>query len=377
MRISIILLVVLLTSACKNQTNQNMTIQYPNTKSDSTVDNYFGKIIADPYRWLEVDTAVEVVDWVKKQNACTEDYLNKIPFREEIKKRLTKIWNYERLGTPFTEGEDLYFFKNDGLQNQSILYKQKGSNGAAEVFLDPNKLSDDGTVSLSGITFSKDHQYIAVSIAKSGSDWNEIFVLETKTGKRLNDQIQWVKFSNATWKGNGFYYSCYDAPKAGKALSGQNEFMKIYYHELGQNQSEDKLVYEDKLHPLRYFNASVSDDEKYLFINCSEGTSGSEIWFKDLKQNQGNFHLLFKGFKNNFSIVDNINDKVLVHTDFNAPNYQLVLVDPLHSEPSNWQVVIGENKNLLEQVTTCGGKLFATYLQDEAPVCINIILKEF
>jgi len=337
---------------------------YPVTKSDSTIDNYFGNNIADPYRWLEQDTAIEVGVWVKNQNTCTEDYLNKIPYREEIKKRLTKIWNYERISTPFTEGDDLYFFKNDGLQNQSILYKQNGSNGLTEVFLDPNKLSDDGTVSLSGISFSKDHQYMAVGIAKSGSDWNEIFVMETKTGKKLKDEIYWVKFSNATWKGNGFYYSRYDQPKEGKALSGQNEFMKIYYHQLGQNQSEDKLVYEDKLHPLRYFNASLSEDEKYLFINCSEGTSGSEIWFKDLNQDKGNFRMLFKGFKNNYSIIDNIKDKILVHTDCNAPNYQLVLVDPLHPEPSNWQVVIGENKNLLEQVTTCGGKLFATYLQD-------------
>ena len=297
--------------ACINSNNKLMTAKgpiYPVTKSDSTIDNYFGNNIADPYRWLEQDTAIEVGVWVKNQNTCTEDYLNKIPYREEIKKRLTKIWNYERISTPFTEGDDLYFFKNDGLQNQSILYKQNGSNGLTEVFLDPNKLSDDGTVSLSGISFSKDHQYMAVGIAKSGSDWNEIFVMETKTGKKLKDEIYWVKFSNATWKGNGFYYSRYDQPKEGKALSGQNEFMKIYYHQLGQNQSEDKLVYEDKLHPLRYFNASLSEDEKYLFINCSEGTSGTEIWFKDLNQDKGNFRMLFKGFKNNYSIIDNITD---------------------------------------------------------------------
>lgn len=356
-----------LTAACQNTSNVKMSIQtapYPITKTDSIVDNYFGQQVPDPYRWLEEDTATNVIEWVKQQNIYTGSYLNQIPFREQIKNRLTKIWNFERFGTPFKEAEDLYFFKNDGLQNQSVLYKQKANQPEAEVFLDPNKLAEDGTVSLTAISFSKNHQYMAACIAKSGSDWNEIFIVNTQTGEKLKDQIQWVKFSNATWRGNGFYYSRYDAPQKGKALSGQNEYMKIYYHELGKDQTEDMLIYEDKLHPLRYFNAAVSEDEKYLFINCSEGTSGSEIWFQNLNQKQNGFRLLFKGFTNNFSIVDTIGDELLVLTDFNAPTYQLVQVNPLHPEPSNWKTIIGATQNLLEQVSTCGGKLFVNYLQD-------------
>ncbi len=353
--------------ACQQSTNNQKVIQampYPVSQTDSVIDNYFGHPIADPYRWLEADTAQKVKEWVVQQNNCTQDFLNQIPFKSNIKDRLAKIWNYERLGTPFKEGNDLYFFKNDGLQNQSVLYKQTGLNGKAQLFLDPNKLSADGTTSLSGITFSKDHQFMAVSIAKSGSDWNEIIVIETKNGNRLKDQIQWVKFSNAVWRGNGFYYSRYDEPKAGKAFSGQNEFMKIYYHEMGKSQSEDVLIYEDKLHPLRYFNAAVTEDERYLLINCSEGTSGSEIWFQDLNKNENKFNLLFKGFTHNYSVIDNVDNQLLVLTDYNAPTYQLVQVDPLNPSPSNWKTIIAASENLLEQVSTCGGKLFATFLKD-------------
>ncbi len=363
----VIILTSLLAGACQHANNYQKAIQnmpYPISKTDSVIDDYFGQQVADPYRWLEDDTALQVKEWVVQQNNCTKNFLDQIPFKSQIKDRLTKIWNYERFGTPFKEGNDCYFFKNDGLQNQSVLYKQNGLNGSPQLFFDPNQLSDDGTTSLSGISFSKDHQYMAVSVAKSGSDWNEIFVLETTNGNRLKDQIQWVKFSNATWMGNGFYYSRYDEPKTGKALSGQNEHMKIYYHELGKNQSEDALVYEDKSHPLRYFNAAVTEDEHYLFINCSEGTSGSEIWYQDLSKNQKHFSLLFKGFTNNYSIIDNIENQLLVLTDYNAPTYQLVQVDPLNPDPKNWKTIIPASSNLLEQVSTCGGKLFATFLKD-------------
>ncbi|MES2779146.1 MAG: S9 family peptidase, partial [Bacteroidota bacterium] len=234
---------------------KNETLPYPDARKGSFTDEYFGRKVNDPYRWLENDTAAEVESWVQKENKITHAYLEHIPFRNRIKQRLTEIWNFPKYSSPFKEGEWYYFFKNSGLENQSILYRQKGLNGEPEMFLNPNKLSEDGTASLASITFSKDHKYCAVGIAQSGSDWNEIFVMDVTTKQKTKDLIKWVKFSGATWYKNGFYYSRYDEPKKGKEFSNQNEFMKIYYHTIGQDQSKDVLVYEDKTHPLRYFNA--------------------------------------------------------------------------------------------------------------------------
>lgn len=344
-------------------------LEIENTRKDSTLDNYFGVTIADPYRWLENDTAPEVIQWVAKQNEVTHHYLNQIPFREEIKLRLTEIWNYEKFSAPFKEGEYWYFGKNNGLQNQSVIYRTKDIENIkeAEVFLDPNKLSEDGTVSLASLSFSKDHKFAAIGISKSGSDWNEIFVLDLETLTKTKDQINWVKFSGATWYKSGFFYSRYDAPDKGKDFSNRNEFMKIYYHQMGTNQSDDKLVYEDKAHPLRYFNASVSEDESFLFINISEGTSGSEILVKSIKNNNfltGSFNTLCKGFTNNFGVVTSDGDKILVLTDHQAPKYKLVAIDPLQPDVKNWETRIAEGKNLLENVTSAGGDLIANYLVD-------------
>jgi len=337
---------------------------YPETKKGNVVDDYFGTKISDPYQWLENDTAIDVMSWVDEQNKTTQNYLSQIPFRDKLKSRLTEIWNYPKYSSPFKEGDYYYFFKNDGLQNQSVLYRQKGISGTAEIFLDPNKLSADGTASLASLTFSKDHNFCAVGIAQSGSDWNEIFVMDVSTKQKTSDDIKWVKFSGATWHKNGFYYSRYDEPTKGKEFSNANEYMKIYYHELGKSQQDDKLIYEDKAHSLRYFNAGVTEDERYLFINVSEGTSGSEILVRDLTQANTVFTTLFKGFKNNYNVVDNIDDKILAITDFDAPSYRLVLVDPLNPDAKNWKDVIPQGTDLLEGVSTCGGKLFATYLKD-------------
>ncbi|MBP9688098.1 MAG: S9 family peptidase, partial [Bacteroidia bacterium] len=249
-------------------------------------------------------------------------------------------------------------------QNQSILYRQKGLDGAPEVFLDPNKLSSDGTASLASLTFSKDHNYCAVGIAQSGSDWNEIFVMDANTLAKTTDNIKWVKFSGATWYKNGFYYSRYDEPTKGKEYSNANEYMKIYYHTLGTLQTDDKLIYQDKQNPLRYFNAGVTEDEKFLFINVSEGTSGTEILIKELATPNTDFITLFKGFKNNYSVIENDGNRILALTDKGAPKYRLVSVDPKNPESKNWRDVIPESENLLENVSTCGGKLFANYLKD-------------
>lgn len=367
MKIHHYLLLTLIISACtKNMERKEIvTGEYPNTRRDTTTNTYFGTTIPDPYQWLENDTAQDAVDWVVQQNKFTQNYLSQIPFRDKIKNRLTEIWNYPKYSSPFKEGEYYYFFKNDGLQNQSVLYRQKGLEGTPEVFLDPNKFSEDGTASLASLTFSKDHKYCAVGMAQSGSDWNEIFVMDVATLKKTTDVISWVKFSGATWYKNGFYYSRYDEPKKGKEFSNANEFMKIYYHTLGQTQDKDVLVYEDKAHPLRYFSAQVTEDESTLFINCSEGTSGSEVLIGNLQQGiKPNLNLLFKGFENNYSIVDVHNGKVLALTDMDAPRYRLVAIDPTKTDKKNWIDVIPQSSDLLESVSTCGGKLFATYLKD-------------
>lgn len=341
-----------------------MVLPYPNTHKEGVVNDYFGTQVADPYQWLENDTATEVIQWVKEQNKVTTNYLEQIPYREQIKKRLTEIWNFPKYSSPFKEGEWYYFFKNSGLENQSILYRQKGLNGEPEVFLDPNKLSADGTASLASFTFSKDHKYCAIGIAQSGSDWNELFVMDVATKQKTTDVIKWVKFSGATWYKNGFYYSRYDEPKKGKEFSNQNEYMKIYYHTLGLDQTKDVLVYEDKAHPLRYFNAGITEDERFMFINISEGTSGNEVLIKDLSKNEKTFSLLFKGFENNYSIVDNKGDRILATTDKGAAKYKLIEVDPTQPAEKNWKTIIAESDDLLEGVSYWGGKLFASYLKD-------------
>jgi prolyl oligopeptidase len=376
MKIAALLLTLFAFGACSQKmTDKKLSLlSIPVAHKDTTTDNYFGSIIADPFRWLENDTAPEVLNWVTDQNKATSHYLEQISIRTDIRKRLTEIWNFAKYSAPFKEGDYYYFYKNDGLQNQSVLYRIKNLSdySKAEVFLDPNKLSSDGTVSLASISFSKDHQFAAVGLAKSGSDWNEIFVMKVADKTKTQDKIEWVKFSGATWHGNGFYYSRYDAPIKGKDFSNQNEYMKIYYHTLGSNQAQDLLIYEDKNHPLRYFNAGITEDEKYTFINISEGTSGNEIWIKDNQEsikfvpvlNQG-FKLLCKGFENNFDLISNDGERLLVRTDHNAPNYKLVSIDPKNPDPKNWITIIKESKSLLESaVTASGDQLIVSYLVD-------------
>ena len=241
-----LIFLVILALFIGNGCRQKISVKYPQTKKVDTVDNYFGIKIADPYRWLENDTSRATSDWVKAENAVTLDYLSKIPFREKIRERLTKIWNYPKYGVPFKEGPYYFFFKNNGLQNQSELYVRKGLDGPANVLLDPNKLSADGTVALASMKVSHDGKYLAYSIAKSGSDWNEIFVMEIESGKMLADHLNWVKFSGIAWKGDGFYYSRYPEPAPASELVNKNEFQKVYFHKVGTDQKSDQLVYEIK-----------------------------------------------------------------------------------------------------------------------------------
>ena len=340
-------------------------LTYPETKKVDQVDNYFGKKVEDPYRWLEDDNSEQTKDWVKAQNEVTQKYLSAIPYREQIRTRLSAMWNYVRYGIPFRQGNYLYFSKNDGLQNQSVYYRQPLKGGEPEVFLDPNKLSADGTAALGSISFSDSAKYMSYMLAQSGSDWQEVYVMDVQSGKLVNDKLQYIKFSGISWNGDdGFYYSRYPVPDEKTKMSGQNEFHKVYYHKIGNPQSADKLVFEDKDHAKRTVGASLSENNRFLFLRQSEGTSGTELWVKDLKAPNPEFKLLVKGFQNEASPVDADGDRVLIRTNIDAPNYQVVSIDPANPAKENWEVIIPTRTKLLQDVNTAGGKLLLVYLED-------------
>lgn len=353
---------LLIMTAC----NSSVKINYPETAKDNVVENYFGVDVPEPYRWLENDTSAATEAWVKAQNEVTYGYLGQIPFREGLKKRLTELNDYPKYGSPFKKNNQYYFFKNDGLQNQSVLYRLATLDAEPQVLLDPNKLSTDGTVALSQISFSNNGKYFAYSIARSGSDWNEIYVMDLATGKMLKDVIKWVKFSGIAWKGDGFYYSAYDAPVAGKEYSGKNEYHKIYYHKVGSEQVADELVFENKKFPLRNCSAGVSDDEKFLFISETESTSGNSLYVKDLTKANAPLITLEAGFENDYNVVEHMNGKLYVLTNWQASNQQLMEVDPAKPARENWKPILRESKNVLESVSVIGGKIIALYLQDAA-----------
>jgi prolyl oligopeptidase len=353
---------ILLAFAACQKTAAKLT--YPATKKVDQVDDYFGTKVADPYRWLEDDNAADVKAWVQAENAVTFGYLGKIPFREKIKQRLTEIFNYPRYSSPFRAGEYYFFYKNDGLQNQSVCYIQKGLDGTPEVFFDPNALSPDGTVRLGIVSLSRDDRYVALSRGEAGSDWSEIRIMEIATRKELPDRIQWVKFSGAAWQGNGFYYSGYDKPAPGQELKAKNEFQKVFFHKLGDPQEKDVLVYEDKEHPLRYVGAETTEDEKLLFLTVSEGTSGNELYVRGLAQKAAKFQPLVQGFENDSAPVDAVGDKVLVYTNVDAANFRVVLIDPKKPAKESWQTVISERPEVLSGANAAGGYLFCHYLKD-------------
>jgi len=340
-------------------------VKYPETKRVDQVDEYFGVKVSDPYRWLEDDNSEETTKWVDVENKVTFGYLKKIPFRNKIKERLEKIWDYPKYGVPFKKGENYFYFKNDGLQNQSVLYIQKGLKGEPKVFLDPNKLSEDGTVALAGMSVSKNGKYFAYSIAKSGSDWNEVFFMDVNTKEKLKDHLMWVKFSGMSWKEDGIYYSRYDAPEEGDELSGKNEFHKVYYHKLGTSQDEDILIYENKEFPLRNYYAGTTEDESYLILTETESTSGNSLYVKKTHSDAG-FTLIAKGFKNDYNVIDNIGDNLLVYTNYKAPKYKLVLINPEKPKIDDWKDIIPEQEDVLQSVSLIGGKIVAEYMHDAA-----------
>ncbi len=363
-QLALTVLLALPADAARQDEETEPMISYPKTRKGDVVDDYHGTKVADPYRWLEDDRAPEVTAWVEAQNKVTSDYLSRIPCRGKIKTRLEELFNYPRFSAPFRVGEYYFFNKNDGLQNQSVIYFQKGLSGEPAVFIDPNTLSSDGTVRIGMIGKSRDNRYMAISRSEAGSDWQEIRVIEIAGKKELPDRLRWVKFSGASWHGDGFYYSRYDEPTAGQELKGKNEHQKVYYHKLGDPQSSDRLVYADTAHPLRYYGAEVTEDGRYLVLSISEGTSGSEIRVLDLARENDTFHLLCPGFDHEFGVIDHVDGKFLVQTNRNAPNAQVVAIDPARSEPENWGPVIAEKPEVLEGVGTAGGKLFSHYLKD-------------
>ena len=362
MKCSVVKLIVAVIIPCSSVAQ----LQYPQTKKTDSVDDYHGTKVSDPYRWLEDDNSEETKAWVLAQNKTTQQYLSAIPYRHQVKKRLEELWNYPRYSSPFKEGDFYYYYKNDGLQNQSILYRQKGLAGMPEVFLDPNKLSEDGTASLAGMNFSLNSKYAAYSVSQSGSDWRVGYIIDVSTNTKLPEKIDWLKFTGFSWKGDeGFYYTRYPEPQKGEQLKGKNVLPQVYYHKVGTVQSEDVLVFEDKEHPQRFAGVGLTEDERFLLLSTSEGTSGAEIWYRDLKNlAQKEFRLLIPGFKTEPSVVDNIEDKLLLLTNDGAPNYKLVLVDPANPGNGNWKTVIPEKKEVLQYVSTGGGYLFAGYLKD-------------
>lgn len=340
-------------------------IKYPPTEKSNQQDDYFGTIIKDPYRWLEDDNSKETKEWVAAENKVTDQYLSTIPFRNKVKERLAELWNYPKYGAPFRKGGYLYFYKNDGLQNQNVLYRQKGLNGEPEVFIDPNKLSKDGTVFLEVPVFSENNQYAAYFEAQAGSDWQIARVMDVRTGNLLKDDLQYIKFSGISWKGDeGFYYSRYPVSNEETKLTGQNRFHSIYFHKIGTPQTDDLLVFEDKEHPLMILSGVITHDKRFVVVIKSEGTSGNELWVKDLQKNDPDFKLVIKGFDNQIEVIDNSGDRLLVKTNAGAPNYKLVSIDPANPAPENWKMVLAEKKELLQSVGKAGGKLFPVYLKD-------------
>ena len=347
------------------ESTETMSVEYPPTEKVSQVDTYFGNEVPDPYRWLEDDQSAETAAWVDAQNEVTDAYLNDIPFREAINERLTELWNYEKYSAPSKEGDAYYFFKNDGLQNQSVLYRQESLEAEPEVFLDPNTFSDDGTVALSSISFTDDGSLLAYSISESGSDWRKILVMDVATQQVVEDTLKDVKFSGISWQNNdGFYYSSYDKPEEGSALSARNMNHKLFYHTLGAPQEQDQLIFGGEAQPRRYVSGRVTEDQRYLAISAAMSTSGNELYVKDLSQPNGEIVPIVTDFDSEQSIVHSEGNTLYIVTDREAPNQRVVTVDSRQPQPKQWQDLVAERDEVLEAATFAGGKMFLNYLKD-------------
>jgi prolyl oligopeptidase len=359
------------TAPATNDTPGAAPITYPESRRDATVDDYFGTKVADPYRWLEEDASKpEVASWIEAQNKVTFAYLEKIPFRQKIKDRLMQLYNYPKYSAPARRGDYFFYTKNDGLQNQSVWYRQKGLDGTPEVLLDPNKLSADGTTKLGQFALSKDGSYLGYGVSQGGSDWSDVYVMNVDSKQLQPDHLEWVKVSGIGWQGNGFYYSRYPAPEKGKELTTKNENHQVFYHKVGTPQSEDVLAFEDKANPQRFHIVYTSDDERFAFLTVSDGSKGKKgnaLFFRDLSQPGNTFMpIVAEVTDDDFGVVDNVGDKFLISTNRNAPNGRLFLFDPKNPAEANWKDIIPEKPEPLDAISEVGGKLFASYLKDVA-----------
>lgn len=367
-KLAIGLLSLITIMSCKEEMKQKETIKvtYPETKKVDTVTTYFGTEVKDPYRWLEDDRSAETEAWVKAENKVTQGYLANIPYREQLKDRLSKLWNYEKIGAPFIEGDYTYFYKNDGLQNQYVIYRYKTGDDpkTAEVFLDPNTFKEDGTISLGGTSFSKNGKILAYAISEGGSDWRKILVMDVETKEIIEDTLVDIKFSGMSWyKNEGFYYSSYDKPK-GSELSAKTDQHKVYYHKLGTSQSEDQLIYggtEAEKH--RYIYGSVTRDDRFLIISPRVSTSGNKLLIKDLTKPNSDFVTILDHTDSDTYIIENEDDQLFLVTNLEAPNQRLVTVNASNPTPDNWKDVIPETKNVLS-ASKAGGYFFAEYMVD-------------
>ena len=342
--------------------------QYPKTRTVDQVDTYHGVAVSDPYRWLEDDMSAETAAWVEAQNKITFGYLERIPFRQSLTKRVKALNDYEKITAPSRKGPYVFYSRNAGIQNQSVLYYQKGMNGTPEVLIDPNTWSTDGTVALGAFAPSKDAKYAVYGIRASGSDWLEYKVMELATKKTLDDSVRWVKVSDVAWHGDGFYYSRYPSPEKGSEKASINEHHRVYFHKIGTPQSADTLVFEDKANPQRFHILSTTEDERYAVMNVSDrgkGKNGNAIFVRDLTSASATFTPVVGEIGDStFDVIDNVDDKLLIVTDHKAPNMRVVLVDPKSPAEDQWKTVLAEKPEPLQGATTAGGKIFATYLKD-------------
>ncbi|SHG29840.1 prolyl oligopeptidase [Salegentibacter echinorum] len=354
----------LLASCNDSKKEDELTLNYPETKKVDTVTDYFGTKVKDPYRWLEDDRSKETEAWVKAQNEVTFGYLNDIPYKRDLENRLSEIWNYEKISAPFKEGDYTYFYKNDGLQNQYVVYRKKNEEAEAEVFLNPNKFSEDGTTSMASLSFSKDGSKAAYAISEGGSDWRKVIVIDAKNQERVEDTLQNIKFSGISWKGNeGFYYSSYEKPE-GSELSAKTDQHRLFYHKLGTAQSEDKVIFGDsEAQKHRYVGGSVSEDDRFLFISARNSTSGGKLFMMDLSKNNPELVTILDHEDSDTYVIENEGSKLFIVTNMDAPNKKLVAVDAANPQPENWEEFIPETENVLSPATG-GGYFFANYMVD-------------
>ena len=339
-------------------------LQYPKTAKDGTVDEYFGTKVADPYRWLENDTSAQTAAWVEAENKVTNTYLQKIPFRGKLLKRLTELANYEKISAPRKRHGKWYFYKNDGLQNQSVMYVMDKLGGEPRVFLDPNELSSDGTVALKGVYFSNNGKYAAYTISRSGSDWEEIFVIDLKTGQLTEDHIEWAKFTGAAWKGDGFYYSAYDAPTKGKEFSNVNSGHKIYYHKIGTPQSEDMLFYQNAAYPKRFYNVDTNEEETLMYLYEAGAGAGNNIFVRDLRQPESQFIQMTSNMDYQYSPVYDDGKRIWLFTNYGAPKGRIMTADIRRPGIDNWEELVPEQENVLSGAEVINRQLILTYQKD-------------